>query len=376
MPETHIVKPKETIAGIAKSYGFGNWHDIYDHPANAKLREARPDPNLIHPGDKIFIPDKIEKNYNYATDKVHTTKVKAPKPEGDERLRSVTILVHGVNTDAAWFKLVETEMEKYQHGIYIEDEIEHNVRYGIIPFTWGDYENKKQGGLPNYAVDEVKQMFENPWTGYDRVYQGHSAVRLKELIDEVKKLGVQINAICHSNGTAVLSGALLIGADVDNVIFMGSPLDCDNVRSQKEIKRARTHMKGKCYNFWSNGDEWAYFKGGIGANGNNKYYNTQNPNIINIQFRTNAVIKGVKITEDEVDHSDYMLAEHMPIFSAFIREFGDTVTPKVTYDQAKIDALRKQADWTQVSFYKSKTNVTMESADMKKYESQIKSILE
>lgn len=377
MPEVHVVKPGETIAGIAKGHGFGNWRAVYDHPANAKLREARPDPNHIHPGDKIYIPDKIQKTYARTTDQTHRVTVPVAKPEGDERLRNVTILVHGVNTDAAWFKLVDTEMSKYQDGIYVESGIEHNVRYGVIPFSWGDYENKSQGGNPVYAVDEVRQMFQNTWDGFDRIYQGHAAVRLKELIDEVRKLGVQqVNVIAHSNGTAVTCGALMLGATLENVIFMGSPLDADATRTQNEIKRSITRINGKIYNFWSNGDEWAWFKGGIGAAGNNATFRKVNPSVINVQFYKGAVIKGLKITEKEVDHSDYMLAAHMPIFSAYIREFGNETTPTVVYDKAKFDKLLELADWTKVSYYKQKKNITLESPEMKAYESQIRGILE
>jgi hypothetical protein len=378
MSEVYVVKSGETLAGIASKHGFQDWRAVYDHPANAKLRSARPDPALIHPGDKIFIPDKLQKSFSVATDVAHTVAVKAPPPKGETYLRSVTILVHGVNTDASWFKLVETEMKKYQDVILVgDDKVEHKLRYGVIPFSWGDYENKSQGGNPLYAVDEVRQMFQNSWVGYDRIYQGHSAVRLKELVDEARKLGVQVNVIAHSNGTALTCGALMLGIELDNVIFMGSPLDCDNTRSQNEIKRALSHVTGTTSNFWSRGDEWAWAKGGIGAYGSNAVYRKANPNILNVQFYKGAVIRGVKITEKEVDHSDYMIAPHMPIFSSYVRKFGESVTgANVVYDQAKVDALLELADWTKVSYYKDKKNVTLESPEMKKYESQIKAILE
>lgn len=377
MSETYIVKPKETLGGIARAHGFADWRVVYDHPANEKLRAARPNPNQIHAGDKIFIPDKIEKAHDVATDKTHKVTVSVPKP-GEPYLRSITILVHGVNTDAAWFGLVEKEMDKHQEAIFVGgDKIEHKVHYAVIPFSWGDYENQSQGGNPLYAVDEVHQMFENGWTTYDRVYQGHSAVRLKELIDEAKKIGVQINVIAHSNGTAVTCGAVMLGCDIDNVIFMGSPLDADNDTSQNEIKRAMTHVKGTRINFWSAGDEWASIKGGIGCYGSNKTYRKMNPNITNVKFYKGAVIKGLKITEAEVDHSDYMIARHMPIFSAYIREFGEAATAKtVVHVEADVDKLIEAADWTKVSYYKDKKNVTLESPEMKKYKSQIKAISE
>jgi hypothetical protein len=161
------------------------------------------------------------------------------------------------------------------------------------------------------------------------------------------------------------------------VIFMGSPLDADNDTSQKEIKRAMTHVKGTRTNFWSAGDEWASIKGGIGCYGSNKVYLKMNPNITNVKFYKGAVIKGLKITEGEVDHSDYMLARHMPIFSAYIKEFGEAATAKtVVHVKADVDKLVEAGDWTKVSYYKDTKNVTLESPEMKKYKSQIKAISE
>lgn len=374
MPTIHVVQPGDTLSKIAKQYGFADWRALYDHPANVKLRDARPNPNLIHPGDKVFIPDKKQAPFKAATDQAHTFKVKAAKPKSETFLRNLTILVHGVNTDAAWFGLVEAEMETYQDAIDAEEKTaEHKLRYAIVPFTWGDYENQKQGGLPNYAVDEVHQMFEDPMFGYDRIYQGHSAVRLKELLDEAKKLGAQLNVIAHSNGTLVTCGALMLGASIDNFILMGSPLDADNETSQDELARAITHVSGTVTNFWSSGDEWAYLKGGIGAFGENADFKKANPGIKSVRFYKGAVIEGLKIKEDEVDHSDYMLAEHMPIFSSYIRKFADE-GKKVKHDAAKVEALRKKGDWTDQSYYKEKKNVTLESPEMKKYEAQINGI--
>ena len=377
MSEIHVVRSGESLSGIARSYGFADWRAIYDHQANASLREARPDPAMIHPGDRVFIPDRVETVHSATTDQRHTVTVPAPPEEGEPHLRNVTILVHGVNTTAGWFGLIEGEVNRHQDGIYVDDQnIEHNIRYGIIPFSWGDYENRNQGGYGHYAVDEVRQMFQNSWAGYDRIYQGHSAVRLKELIDAVHELGVQVNVIAHSNGTAVTCGALMLGCRLDNIIFMGSPLDCDNDRSQREIQRSLRSVDGHVTNFWSSGDEWAWIKGGIGANGNNATYRRMNPGIRNVQFFENARIRGVRITEEEVDHSDYMLAPHMPIFWSYIREWGnDPSASNVPYDQAQIDALREQANWETVHFWVERANVTMNSPEMQAYQSQIDAIL-
>ena len=79
MATTHIVRQGECLSSIARSYGFSNWRTIYDHPQNAGFKQKRPNPNLIYPGDEIFIPDKDPKLESRGTDKKHKFQVKAQK---------------------------------------------------------------------------------------------------------------------------------------------------------------------------------------------------------------------------------------------------------------------------------------------------------
>ncbi len=76
MPDTHIVEQGEHLSKIAKDYGFPDFHVIWDHPENAKLKEERKNPNVLFPGDEIFIPDKEEKEESGSTDKRHNFVVK------------------------------------------------------------------------------------------------------------------------------------------------------------------------------------------------------------------------------------------------------------------------------------------------------------
>ena len=71
---THIVKQDEHISGITADYGFSDFHLIWDDAKNAKLKERR-DPHVLLPGDEIFIPQKILKNEDGATTKIHTFQV-------------------------------------------------------------------------------------------------------------------------------------------------------------------------------------------------------------------------------------------------------------------------------------------------------------
>ncbi len=54
----HSVSSGESLALIANKYGLPRWETIYHHPLNKPLRQLRPKPSLIHPGDVLIIPDK------------------------------------------------------------------------------------------------------------------------------------------------------------------------------------------------------------------------------------------------------------------------------------------------------------------------------
>jgi hypothetical protein len=58
MATNYTVRPGDTLGKIAARYGFSNYREIYDHPANAAFKAKRPNPNLIFPGDVIVIPDR------------------------------------------------------------------------------------------------------------------------------------------------------------------------------------------------------------------------------------------------------------------------------------------------------------------------------
>lgn len=54
----YTVKQGDWLSSIAKKFGIGDWKRIYDHPKNKEFKEKRPDPNVIYPGDKLFIPEQ------------------------------------------------------------------------------------------------------------------------------------------------------------------------------------------------------------------------------------------------------------------------------------------------------------------------------
>lgn len=79
MPTLHVVKQGECLSSIAHRYGFPDYTKIYNHADNAEFKRARPDPNLIFPGDRLTIPDKVVKTFDCATGQSHRFVVKVAK---------------------------------------------------------------------------------------------------------------------------------------------------------------------------------------------------------------------------------------------------------------------------------------------------------
>jgi hypothetical protein len=76
----HYVQQGECLLTIAARYGAGGWKTLYDDPGNADLRKTRPNPNILFPGDKVFVPEKGDlKGVDCSTEKRHRFTVKIPR---------------------------------------------------------------------------------------------------------------------------------------------------------------------------------------------------------------------------------------------------------------------------------------------------------
>lgn len=73
MPE-YTVTQGDSIASIAHAHGF-YWETIWDHSNNAELRELRENPNILYPGDVVFIPDREERQESGETNQRHRFRV-------------------------------------------------------------------------------------------------------------------------------------------------------------------------------------------------------------------------------------------------------------------------------------------------------------
>jgi N-acetylmuramoyl-L-alanine amidase len=76
---SHTVEKGECFTSIARQYGFADYHTLYDHPQNAPLKKKRPNPNMLLPGDEVFVPEHQPKDIPIPTDQPKTFVVKVPE---------------------------------------------------------------------------------------------------------------------------------------------------------------------------------------------------------------------------------------------------------------------------------------------------------
>ena len=77
MAQSHIVQQGEHLPQIAEQYAFRDYRTIWDHPRNAALKTQRKNPNVLLPGDEVFIPDKVQKTASCATTQRHRFQIQA-----------------------------------------------------------------------------------------------------------------------------------------------------------------------------------------------------------------------------------------------------------------------------------------------------------
>ena len=69
MPD-YTVRQGDCLSSIAARYGL-DWRSIWDHGKNSQLKRKRNDPNILLPGDVVFVPDKAVKQEDGGTQQRH-----------------------------------------------------------------------------------------------------------------------------------------------------------------------------------------------------------------------------------------------------------------------------------------------------------------
>ncbi len=72
----HKVRQGEHVSRLAKEHGLASYLTIWNHPQNHELKSQRGNPNVLYPGDELFIPELDIQSRNAVTEKTHAYKLK------------------------------------------------------------------------------------------------------------------------------------------------------------------------------------------------------------------------------------------------------------------------------------------------------------
>src|SRR5690349_22189598 len=67
----YVIQQGDYVPKIAADRGFSDFKTIWDHPRNAELKSLRTTPNVLLPGDKLFIPEREVRTEARPTDAKH-----------------------------------------------------------------------------------------------------------------------------------------------------------------------------------------------------------------------------------------------------------------------------------------------------------------
>ncbi len=96
----HTMKEDDCLLKIADERGVW-WESIWNHANNAELKQQREQPNVLLPGDKVFIPEKNEGEEALPCDQKHRFRLKGTPAlarfrllEGGEPRKNVSYILH------------------------------------------------------------------------------------------------------------------------------------------------------------------------------------------------------------------------------------------------------------------------------------------
>jgi len=134
----HEVQQGECLAGIADQYGFSDWRTIYNHANNSEFRRKRINPNVLFPGDQIFIPEREVKYESAATERRHRFQARGLR-------QMLRIAVQGPDGQRLAGEEYELVVDRHEYrgmtdeaGL-LEEQIPLHARNGKLvvgPYSW------------------------------------------------------------------------------------------------------------------------------------------------------------------------------------------------------------------------------------------------
>lgn len=242
MSPRHIVQKGECLSGIAWEHGFTNWRKIYDHPNNAQFRAERPNPDLIYPGDTLFIPEREAKHASLPTGQTKKLKLKG-KPSGSRPANEV-IGIHGPATVLACCSARYYYSLEFKHDPSKEDK---------RALTWKFFQGAQELHTQVEAKGDALMLKEVPdtWLGHDIEVRGYlrdpdKEGRLKLKVErsevcEFIELVQKVEAAFPTWSTARVTDAIRRTAGYDDELFqklLGRPGKADDLTSAGALTAA------------------------------------------------------------------------------------------------------------------------------------------
>jgi hypothetical protein len=213
MPVYHTVKDGECLSSISYEYGFF-YETVWNHSANAQLKNKRKNPNTLCPGDVVVVPDKREKVQQKPTGEMHKFQLKnAPAlfrlqlfesdvPRADQKYEfTIDGVLHKGSTDSRGY--LQVSIPPNAHGGFLvigPDGAEFDISFGIVQPT--DEVAGVQarlmnlgfdcGGVSGMMDDETKQALMNFQLAYGLPATGAvdaaTKAKFEELHDSVNQM--------------------------------------------------------------------------------------------------------------------------------------------------------------------------------------------
>ena len=74
----HVIRQGEYVTQLATRFGF-DADDVWNRGENAELRQCRPDPNVLAPGDILRIPERPETENRISKGGTHSYRARIPR---------------------------------------------------------------------------------------------------------------------------------------------------------------------------------------------------------------------------------------------------------------------------------------------------------
>ena len=158
--EKHVVGPGDSIPSLAED----NWHfweTLWNHSQNSALKSKRKNPNILAPGDEVFIPPIQAVEYSCATDTRH----KFVRKGVPAKLKMQLFLLGEPRRNEDYTLILDDKIirGKTDADGNIEQYIKPNSKGGVLKLNGGKEEYPVRVGHlnPIDTISGVKQRLNN-----------------------------------------------------------------------------------------------------------------------------------------------------------------------------------------------------------------------